>query len=228
MAIRYPTNFPQRINQRVPNMTMDGACAMTGHVHADLGVPSALNATGILNAQSINTAGSSTTFDAAYTSTVEGTMGRWGRNVTVVASGAATSTVTITGRDFLGQAVTETLTLNGTTPVLGAKCFKYVDRVAWALTAATTINVGWGNRLGLPLKAVATALTNELIDNTTAGGAGVLVAGLVNTTTMTATSSDPRGYYTPNASVLPNAARAYQIVYMGDQLNLHGVTHFAA
>jgi hypothetical protein len=88
--------------------------------------------------------------------------------------------------------------------------------------------VGWGNRLGLPLKAVNTQITNELIDNTTAGGAGTLVAGQVNSATATATTSDPRGYYTPNASFLPNGARNYTIVYIGDQVNLHGIAHFAA
>jgi hypothetical protein len=66
----------------------------------------------------------------------------FGRNITVVASGAATSNVTVYGKDYMGQPMTESFTLNGATPVVGRKAFKWVDRITAGITAATTINVG--------------------------------------------------------------------------------------
>jgi hypothetical protein len=51
MAIRYPTNFPQRINQRVPAMSYDAQVQMGGHVYVEFGTPAAASTTSILLAQ---------------------------------------------------------------------------------------------------------------------------------------------------------------------------------
>src|SRR5690348_17297940 len=51
------------------------------------------------------------------------------RNVQIVASGATTSNVTINGTDIRNQVISETLALNGTTPVFGVKAFKTVTSV---------------------------------------------------------------------------------------------------
>lgn len=215
--------FMRGINHYVPFMQYASDVEITGATEANLGVFVAANATGILNARDIAVAGNTSVFPATYNDTV---MGRFGRNVTVVASGAATSTVTIRGFDYLGQPMTEILTLNGATAVLGAKMFRHITNVAWGATAATTINVGWGTRLGLPYRAVNTTLVKELVSGAPPT-AGALVAGSLPATAATATSVDARGHYTPHASFLPDGVRTYQIAYLADNVNgLHGHRQF--
>ena len=149
-------------------------------------------------------------------------MGRYGRNVTVVASGAATSNVTIVGYDYLGQAVKESFTLNGTTPVVGKKMFADIVRADFGNTAGTTINVGFGNVLGLPYKALGTTMLSELTSDTTPT-AGALVAGV---SPQTLTSGDPRGTYTPNQ--VPDNVKYYRLTYMADRSQLHGAAQVIA
>jgi hypothetical protein len=216
--------FMRGINHYVPNMQYASNVDTTGAVEAHLGAPIALDADGILDNQSIAAASNTSTFASTYTDTV---MGVYGRNVTVVASGAATSTVTIRGFDYLGQPMSETLTLNGSTPVLGVKMFRHVSNVAFGATAATTIDVGWGSRLGLPYRAVNAVLSKELVSGA-APTAGAIVAGPLVSTAATATSVDARGHYTPQASFLPDGVRVYQIAYFADNVNgLHGHAQFA-
>ncbi len=221
MAIRYPTNFPQRINQRVPAMSYDAQIQQGGHIYVEFGAPSAAAANNIVALQDMTTAGTLTTFAAAYTPNQEGMMGRYGRIVAVVASGASTGTVLVRGRDYLGQAMTEQLTLNGTTTVNGGKCFRYVDSVSWTATAAINLSVGAGGRLGLPYRAQTTAITNELMNGVTVA-AGAIVVG--STAVQTATTPDPRGTYTPVTA--PNGSNTYTLMYFADQTNLHGNPHF--
>jgi len=152
----------------------------------------------------------------------------FGRNVTVVASGAATSTVTITGRDYLGQPMVETLTLNGTTSVAGNKAFKYIDKIAWGATASTTINVGTGTKFGLPYRMQN--VLAEMSDRARVATLGTFVAGLL-TDPQTATTGDPRGTYVPNttpdgtkylaATFLPNS-----FVNANGNGGLYGIAHF--
>jgi hypothetical protein len=188
---------------------IDGLCTV------DIPAPPAALATGIMNAQSIATAG---TFGPVvgynYTN-----MGRWGRNITVVASGAATSNVTVYGYDYLGQAIKESFTLNGATPVIGKKMFFDVVNAACGLTAGTTINVGYGNVLGVPYKILSTQLIGELTADLVPT-AGALVAGV---SPQTLTSSDPRGTYTPNQ--VPDGVKWYRFTCIVDRSNLHGDRH---
>ena len=187
-----------------------------------LGTPVAADADGILDGTSIASAGSSTTFASAYAHSV---MGKYGRNVTVVADGAATSTVTITGNDYLGQPITETLTLNGTTAVNGGKAFKFVTSIAWGATASRAIDVGWGNGLGVPYCVTKSEM--ELVDDAIPT-AGTVTAGLAKGTTATATTADPRGLWTPHASFVPNGSRAFTLAaYLRDG-QLHGEAHYSA
>lgn len=215
--------FMRGINYYVPFMQYASDVDVSGATEASLGVYVAASVNGILTARDIAAVGNTPVFTAAYNDNV---MGRFGRNVQVAASGAATSTVTVRGFDYLGQPMTETLTLNGATAVLGNKMFRHVTNVAWGATAATTINVGWGTRLGLPYRAVNAVLTKELVANAVPT-AGVLVAGPLQTVAATATSVDPRGHYTPHASFLPDGVRSYQIAYFVDNVNgMHGQRQF--
>jgi hypothetical protein len=213
--------FPRRVNNWFANAKYAQDVSEDGATKVRIPALAALNATGFLSAVSIAVAVDTTTFAAAYDAK-EVTMGKFGRNVTVVASGAATSAVSVYGQDYLGQPMMETLTLAGTTPVIGKKAFRYVTRVTAAVTAATTINLGWGNVLGLPYKAQKLEL--DLVSGVSQA-AGTLVAADI--TTATATTGDTRGTYAPNASYLTDGTRYYDILYYADNNNLYSVAHFA-
>lgn len=211
--------FPRRVNQWFLNATYAADVRIDGFGLIKIPAPIALDADGILSATSIATAVDTTAFASSYNKDV---MAKFGRNVTVVASGAATSTVTVFGYDYLGQPMQETLTLNGNTPVLGVKCFRHVTRVTAGVTAATTINVGWGNRFGLPYKLLK--LDAEFVSNAVPADAGTATAG--TDTTVTATSAEPRGSYVPHTNNISNGARYYEIAGYWDNTNLYGVKQY--
>lgn len=232
MVQRTPKYLPARLNMYVPAMAYAAAMIHEGPYEVRFGPVANASATDILNGQSIATAGSTTTLLKTNTDPTPVTSDfpygpGYGRCLQVVASGAATSTVTIKGRDYLGQPVTETLTLNGNTPVNGNKAFKYIDQVSWTGTGGTTINLGTTNKLGLPFR-MQNILT-EQVDG---------VRGAIGTLTtpsrvdpQTATTTDPRGVYTPNTT--PNGTALISAHFLPDpSLNasgnggLHGLAHF--
>lgn len=216
--------FVNGYNYYVPAMQGGGDLAQLLRQRVNLGAVALTDADGILAAQSIATAGSTSSFATTYTTAK---MGTFGRNVIVVASGAATSTVTVIGRDYLGQPMRETLTLNGAVSVVGLKAFKYIDTVSWGATAATTIDLGWGVRMGLPYKT--RAVEREYKDQVLAA-AGTLTAPVV-TDPQTATTGDPRGTYTLTGT--PDGTAIFEIdVDMDNFVNssghggLHGIQHY--
>jgi len=219
-----PSNFPRRINMYVPAMAYSADVNFNGETRVNFGAPIAAVATSVMNAQSI--AAASTFFDL---STVTATADAYGRNLTVVASGAATSNVTIYGWDYLGQPMFESFTLNGATPVVGGKAFKSLNYATWGLTAGTTINVGWGSKLGLPYKAIRCAYE---IANAALAAAGTLQAPST-TDPATGTTTDPRGMYTTTTAM--NGTNIISAVFnMMNDVNtsnrggLHGIQHLAA
>lgn len=214
------TFFPDRVNMWFANARYAADVRFGGFGTIKIPAMVALDADGILAAQSIATAVDTTTFASTYS---DENMGKFGRNVTVVASGAATSDVTVHGFDYLGQPMTEELTLNGTTPVLGVKAFARVTRVEAGVTAATTINVGWGNKLGLPYK-ILDAYT-VLKNNAEPADADTIVVG--STATQTATSADPRGTLNLHANNVTNGTNTYEVAGLWDDTDLYGVQHFA-
>lgn len=213
--------FPRRTNQYVPNMQYAADVRKGGTGKIRIPAMPALDADGILAAEDIAVAGSTTTFAATLTVAA---MAKFGRNVTAVASGAATSTVTVHGHDYVGQPMTEVLTLNGTTPVLGKKAFKFIDKIEYGATAATTINVGWGNVLGLPYKLLK-AYT-ELVDNVVATSAGTFVAG--NNSAGTGTSADSRGTLAVHTNHAPDGSRYYDVEALFDESNLLGLPQYTS
>lgn len=216
MAVQVALPGMRRVNYHVDGCCYAAEVGIDGIVSVDFPAPVAANATNIMNAQSIATAGSAgpaATFSSAL-------MSRYGRNVTVVASGAATSNVTIAGYDYLGQPIKESFTLTGATPVVGKKMFADIVGATFGATAATTINVGFGAVLGLPYKAVGSNPLFELTAGANPGTPGVIVPGV---DVQTITSGDPRGTYAPNA--VPDGAKTYRLTYMADRNNLHGNAH---
>jgi len=91
------------------------------------------------------------------------------RNVTVVASAAATSEVVVTGTR-LGEAVHEHLTLNGTSSVVGSQIFDTITSIVAAalIDGAANITVGLGNKLGTARELIDFA-AEGLVDNAIEG-----------------------------------------------------------
>lgn len=215
----YADFFPRRANAHVPDMSYSAEVDETGSVKIVLGNPIAGIPNIILNAGDLAPGTAFRDFADTYSPNA---MGEYGRNVTVVASGAATQTVTVRGLDYLGQPMSETLTLAGTTPVVGKKAFKHIEEVVpGGAVAGTTINVGVGNVFGLPW--YVTRLLAENVDGVAPGTAGTFVAGV---TAQSATSGDPRGTYAPHSSAVPNGSRRFELLCMVKEGNLHGVPHF--
>lgn len=218
MAVQVAVPSTKRVSHRVADMMYASDVGVDGFATVDIPACAAANATALMNAQSIATAGSA----APTVAQTEALMSRYGRNLTVVASGTATSNVTISGYDYLGQAMKESFTLTSATPVVGKKIFRDVSLVTFGATAAITINVGTGSKLGVPYKVLGTQLIGELTDDATPT-AGTLAAG-VNAQTLT--SDDPRGSYVPNSA--PNGTRTYRFSCNVDRSNLHGSAHVIA
>lgn len=219
--------FQPGLNYYVPAMQAAGDLgqALNGRFNFGLAVIAA-SAALILSAQSIAAAVDTTAFAGGFTNS-EAQMGKYGRVLTVVASGAATSSVDVYGRDYLGQKVRETFTLTGTTPVVGKKAMRYVDRVVAGITGGTTINLGVGTGLGLPY--VTTKVMSEWIDRVS-GTVGTLTAPIF-TDPQTAITGDPRGTFVPNTA--PNGSRFIEVdVELSNYVNtagnggLHGIAHF--
>lgn len=125
-----------------------------------MGNPSAADPNGILvSASATNSATSydKDDFAAAYDDTYGLDVPR---NVTMVGTAGSNHVVTVTGTDEYGDVVIEALTLSGTTAIIGNKAFKTIVTVAVAAGAASdTFDMGWGDKLGLP---VFTKLWNQI------------------------------------------------------------------
>lgn len=223
--------FPRNISQYVPNMEF-AADVVQDAVIVSLGAPATLDADGIWDGVTIGTTVKSfssadykTTFDGSSTSltTTSGMIDApYGRNLSCTGNASTNQVVTINGRDYLGQKMTENFTLSGTNVIAGKKAFKYVDTATTTVgTGGTTLDVGWANLLGVPYKAEL--LLSDTQDKVAA--AGSLTAG-ISTDPQTATTGDPRGTFTPASAC--NGSIVYELRYVCDTSDLHGVEHFSA
>lgn len=106
--------------------------------------------------------------------------------------------VTVSGYDVWGYKTVETLSVTATgtnKTVAGLKAFRYVESVAIASAGdatTNTVNVGWGDALGLPYKLTDAA---DLVRVSFNGAldTGPTVAAAVTTSPATATTGDVRG-----------------------------------
>lgn len=115
-----------------------------GHIRYTSAQTVASDADGLLASFELDTAGLSTsTFLNAMP---------YARNLTVVASAAQTGKVTVFGTDIAGNPIEEVFTLNGVTPQVGVLAFKTVTKVVCPAKLGTeTIDLGWGELIGLPM-----------------------------------------------------------------------------
>jgi hypothetical protein len=147
----------------------------------DFLTPAAASATDILNAVAGTSGTAMTTFgddsaDAPF-----------GRNVAAGAGGS----VTVRGKDYLGQSITETIAAS----TAGLKAFKWIDSVTPAFTGA--VSLGWGSKLGLPYRM---SNVMEETGNGAEATIGTFVAGVL-TDPQTSTTGDPRGTYIPSTAL---------------------------
>lgn len=207
--------FPRRTNDHVPNMQYAADVRVNGIGTIEIPTP-------IAGSASI----SEVTGTVGKTEVNIDTGAKFGRNIIVtpdVAAGAAI-TVTVEGTDYLGQPMIENFAVpaTGTAAVSGNKAFRYVTAVSVSADSAGAINIGTGNKLGLPYRLIDNY--SEVVDKVEAATAGAVVAGA--NVVQTATSADPRGTYAPHTSVAPNGERSYELTGLFDRTNLHGNPHF--
>ncbi len=141
------------------------------------------------------------------------------RNLQVVSSTTdTTQTITLRGFDEYGVALSEVLTLNGVTPVLGKKAFKTLVSYQASIALAGNLSIGSGSAYGLPYYLPAqtgTGIGNimkESQDGATPT-AGTAVGGVL--TLATGTTGDVRGTITPN--VTADGTKVYSVyMFMSD------------
>lgn len=192
--------FPKRLNAdllRTNGLTL---------AVINLGAPIALVTNGIAQAQSPVGAG---------TLTLNGSLASGGtvtldvpRNVIADSGGADTAVLTVTGTDEYGNAMVESITLNGTTAVPGKKAFKTITSIANDAAIANGAFVGTGDVLGLPVAVRQAGMILAEMENGAAATPGTFVAAA--TLTPTATTADVRGTYDPNSAA--DASKVFQLV----------------
>ena len=153
------------------------------------------------------------------------------RNITGVVSHSTTTlamTVTINGYDIYGAPMSETLTFAATATsvsVAGVKAFKYI--YSYVITAAgnataNTLNLGWGDVLGMPYKLPAKSdliqsWFNEVLEGT------VATSVIGDTTTATSTTGDVRGTVDLNSAMNGSAVSVWCRLDPSTEATLFGV-----
>ena len=218
------TNFPRRINMYVPSMQYSMDVNINGACRTNFGAP--LAASGTLVATLITIPAGPAVFDL---SGVPPFPEPFGRTLAVVASGATTNVLTISGWDYLHQPISESFTLNGITPVAGKKAFKDFNTVTANAGGTPGCNIGNGTGLGLPYKCLRVGWE---VANGLAVAAGTLTAAVL-TDPQTATTGDPRGTYVPTTTLNGTNIISAVFDYVNDVNSsnnggLHGIRQFAA
>lgn len=91
------------------------------------------------------------------------------RNIRIKGNAAGiVGDVVITGTNYAGEAITETIALNGNLAVDGAKAFKTVTQIDLPVethVGTDTVSVGWGDKLGLPYLLAHDTVFAAYLDN---------------------------------------------------------------
>lgn len=97
------------------------------------------------------------------------------RSLTVKGNAAGiTGNVVITGTNYAGAVITETIALNGSTAVEGTKAFKTVAKIDLPVevnVGTDTVSVGTGTKLGLPWLLIHNTVLAAFLDNAKEGTA---------------------------------------------------------
>ena len=131
------------------------------------------------------------------------------RNVTLATSHGSSvvaMTVVVTGTDIYGWPLQESVAVaaTGTSQTDATlKAFKAVTTIAITAAAdaeANTLNVGWGDVLGLPYRLAGEYDVLSFYADSTLELSSATVVGAVTTDPATATTGDVRGTITPNTA----------------------------
>lgn len=158
------------------------------------------------------------------------------RGLTYKSSNAGdTQTITARGLDEYGQAMTEVITLNGTSAVNGKKAFKQLNSYQASASLAGNLSIGTqAGVFGLPFFIPGGTskgrgyIMSEIMDGDNLLYAGITAGTIVggDLTTVSGTTGDVRGTYTPNTA--PNAVHVYELVVMASDLTFKGNTQYSA
>jgi hypothetical protein len=146
----------------------------------------------ILTAVTATTATLTTTAGAAVVTTAGTTTGL------TFTLGVAPVTLTVTGFDVYGQAMSEAITSSAavSTAVNGLKAFYLITSVTVSGATGTALTVGTTNVLGIPVRVANVAYVASVkSNNALAQDGGNFTAA--DTNTATTTTGDVRGTYTP-------------------------------
>ena len=218
--------FPNRINQFVNGMLYAADVHDDGMYKLSFGAPAVSDPNGIVAAFTIT--GGVTIEVADMVGAVEGLSDApWGRTVVVDASAAGTPLCTVHGFDYLGQAMSENITMAGTTAVEGNKAFMRVTQFVVASGITGTFDAGFLDELGLPYKTIA--ILEEIEDGAPNGTIGAVVVGVL-TDPQVATTGDPRGTYNPTGTLDATAditivARADNWINAAGNGGYYGIKH---
>lgn len=149
------------------------------------------------------------------------------RCIMVDSGGADTATITVRGYDEYGQAMAETLTLNGTTDVPGVKAFKKIASITANGAIANGAVIGTTNKLGLPYRPVVGGFLGGILNENTSDSGTYVAPSRV---AATATTVDVRGTYAPAGTL--NGTNVFKVriaVQNGpDNSDAFGVTQFTS
>lgn len=199
------------VDNYVPAMTMSSHIGDDGVYRMSLGTPGTTDADGIFDGVAADDSGPYTYTAADFAAAGGLTSGeldaegvfvkaKYGRVITVTGSASGvTQDVTIRGWDYLGQYVVKTLAANGTSAQpFGVAIKRFHSLTVAAGAASETIDVGWNTTIGLPFKTVR--VIHEELAGVLSATLGTLTAPVL-TDPATVTTLDPRGLYTPNATM---------------------------
>jgi len=115
--------------------------------------------------------------------------------------GVAPATITVSGYDYYGQAMSEAITSSAavSTAVNGKKAFYQISGITTSGATGTALTVGTTDILGIPVRVTNVAYVASVKTNSTlAQDTGTFVAA--DTDTATTTTGDVRGTYVPGTA----------------------------
>ncbi len=225
---RHGSFFPDRINQYVKAMQYAADVHDDGMYKLSFGAPAVEDPNGIIAAVTIT--GGVTITPSDFVGGVEPVVDApWGRVISFQGSAAGTPIVTLTGFDYLGQRITETVTMLTGAETWSLKAYARLVKVVVATGVTGTLNLGFSDRLGLPYKTMS--VVEEYEDGVRAS-AGTLVVPIL-TDPATAATGDPRGTYAPTGTLDDTAhfsilARADNWKNADGNGGYYGIAHYSA
>ena len=186
-----------------------GMLCYANAIIVNLGSPATKSTTAIL----ATSAAFETAITNPLTSVITVPGGSNGRALQVTSSSASdtTQTILVAGTDFLGVAMDQLFTLNGTAVISGTKAFSTVTSITASATTVGTISVGTLDVFGLPSPLEMSGLIfQDLTDGAKSGTQGTYVTADVTAGGATNITGDVRGTFAPNTA--SNGTHYYHII----------------